>query len=124
MKIEQSLPDTAQFFYIALMVLLQRNPDSIVPEICHFLSTDQVIAFVRAFGGERVRVPTTKEFAFHLNIAVAAYYRYYAEFTWDKIFLKLKLSGNEARTLKTQTENFVNQLKEDTGLSIEEIFHA
>jgi hypothetical protein len=95
--------------YMALSVLCM-SQDSLVPEILYMLSPEQVINFIRVFGGETLRIPTSEEFNKDLMVALACYHVVVQEKSWDWIALQYNMDGNSVRGLKVRTENWFNKL--------------
>lgn len=124
MKRFMNLSDSAAFYYIALLVMLHKNKSSIIPEVCHILSPEQILLFVKMFEGETVRVPTRKELADSLLMALAIYYRHVLSFPWKMIEEKLSISSSKMRGIKQSMDAMIAQLQEDTGFTLEELLNV
>ena len=72
---QEGITNERDFIYIALSVLASQNDDTFIPELLFLVSPEQAMNLMRAFGGERLYVPTPKEFSRDLMAAVVAYHQ-------------------------------------------------
>jgi hypothetical protein len=79
------------------------------------MSPEQIINFVKVFGGETIKVPTPREFSRDLFAALACYHVLVEGKSWDWFELKYKLNGNSVRTLQARLDYWIK------GLSPEEM---
>lgn len=120
----KKLSDSGVFYYIALMIMMQESQDSILPEVCHILSPKQIFDFVSMFEGEKVKVPTREELSLNLTTAMFMYYYKYMGLPYVTCKNKMRLSDYDMLRIEAKMSKFEKGLKQDTGLSIEEIFHV
>jgi hypothetical protein len=87
--------------YMALSLLCS-SQNSLVPEILYILSADQVINFIKVFGGETIKIPTANEFGRDMTTALACYHTIVEEKSWDWFALQYKIDGNYLRSIKNK----------------------
>jgi hypothetical protein len=95
--------------YMALSLLCS-NQNSLVPEILYILSADQVINFIKVFGGETIRIPTAVEFGRDLTTALACYHTIVEGKSWDWFMLQYKIDGNYIRSIKNRVQTWWDNL--------------
>jgi hypothetical protein len=95
--------------YMALSILCA-SQSSLVPEILYLLSPKQIIDFIKVFGGETLRIPTTDEFSRDLMVALVCYHIIVEEKSWDWVSLKYDMDGNYMRGLKIRVDNWWSKL--------------
>jgi len=95
--------------YMALSMLCS-NQNSLVPEILYIMKPDQIINFIKVFGGESLRIPTPDEFSRDLMSALACYHVVVEGKSWDWLALKYEFDGNYMRSLKNRVESWWNNL--------------
>ena len=95
--------------YLALSILCS-DQNSLVPELLYLLSPRQVIDFIKVYGGETIRVPTSEEFSKDLMVALCCYHVIVEGNSWDWIALTYHADGNTIRSLKIKTEHWWNKL--------------
>jgi hypothetical protein len=95
--------------YMALSILCA-SQTSLVPEILYLLSPKQIFNFIKAFGGETIRIPTAEEFNKDLMVALVCYHVAVEGKSWDWVALKYNVDGNYIRSLKIRMENWLSKL--------------
>ncbi len=95
--------------YIALS-LLCCNQNSLVPEILYLLNPDQIINFIKIFGGETLRIPTPSEFGRDMTAALACYHVMVEDKSFDWVAMKYDIDGNYMRSIKNRLEVWSNTL--------------
>lgn len=111
-SLDDDLSERSQFLYTALSFLLTRNPDSIIPEVCYFLDPDQIMTFIKVYGGRTMRIPTTKEFSNDMYAALAAYYRVTYKYSWKAIQTRLALSNAQMSKIQPNVEDWLQKMTE------------
>lgn len=95
--------------YIALSLLCS-NQNSLVPEILYLLNPDQIISFIKIFGGETLRIPTPSEFGRDMTAALACYHVMVEDKSFDWVAMKYDIDGNYMRSIKNRLEVWSNTL--------------
>jgi len=106
---ESKIDPDSSVVYLALSMLCARQT-SLVPEILYLFSPRQLIEFIKVFGGESIRIPTTDEFSKDLLSALACYHVFVENKSWDWFEIKYKLDGNSIRSLQARLEHWVRGL--------------
>jgi hypothetical protein len=84
--------------------LLCSQQNSLVPEILYLLSPKQIIDFIKVYGGETLRIPTTQEFNRDLTTALACYHTMIEERSWDWVAVKYNLGTRDLKAVKAKAE--------------------
>ena len=113
--VEEDLGDRGEFIYSSLSFLLHDNPNSPIPEICYFMSPDQIVTFIKVFEGRSIKVPTLKQFAESMHCALAGYLRISQGYTWPAIEKRL-----EGLSLNTRDFNRIKKKVEQWRIEQEE----
>lgn len=116
-EVPPDLHQRAEFFHVALSLLLSRQQNSLLPEALYFLSPDQVVTMCATFGGNTIRVPTTKELGADLLAAAAIYYHEHLGWTWPRIQDKLQLPDGRMRQLVKQFEDWTEFMKGEPAMA-------
>ena len=119
------ISEKSEFFYIALSIFLSREEKSVIPEIMTFMSSEQVMNFIKIFGGYTVKVPSEKEFSNDLYAAIIIYYRCSEKLSWGAIQNKLKLSARKLNYVKKSIIRWINFLEKEglkSPIPLDEIF--
>ena len=103
--------------YVALSVLSYRSPNSVIPEVLLFLTSEQVMTFLQVFGGKTIKVPTPKELSKSLQIAIAAHMRLHKKYTWPKIEEELGIDGRRSRAYKAKIDKWLEHIERE-GIEI------
>lgn len=101
------LDSYSSLFYIALTMLLNKNENSIFPEILYILEPEQVLQVVDMFEGQTIQVPTRQELAVKLQSALVAYYIYCEGKTPLSVSQELSIDGNEMRSIKATITSYL-----------------
>ena len=111
MKVE--LDSFSSFFYIALTMLISRKDESLRPEIMYILEPESILQMLDMFGGQKIYIPTRREFSLDLKAALVAYYKYCEEKTDLVIREKLDLKGNEFKSIDIRINKYLEYLKKE-----------
>jgi hypothetical protein len=109
MMTRDGIDPSSSIIYMALSVLCS-SQNSLVPEILYLLSPGQIFNFIKAFGGETLRIPTAEEFNKDLMVALVCYHVTVEGKSWDWVALKYNADGNYIRSLKIRMENWWKSL--------------
>jgi hypothetical protein len=106
----------AEFFYIAMSMLVMDKKEAIIPETMYFLEPDQLIRLSKVYGGTYVYVPTPKELSAKLNAAAAAYYRFHLNLSWEEIGRRIKMTGVHLNPIKKVVERWEEYMANELGV--------
>src|SRR3954454_12030122 len=103
------LDPNSSVVYIALSILCSRQ-SSLIPELLYILSPQQITTFIKAFSGEKLRIPTVDEFGRDIMASLAAFHIVVEGKSWDWFQLKYSLDGNYINSVKSRLDNWINGL--------------
>lgn len=100
--------------YITISMLSKTRPyKGFLPEILTvFKDLDSLKNFIRIFGGETIKVPTSEKFAEDLNIAIMAYHIKIEGKTRAWVGKKFGVNGNKLRQLDSRINAWMASLSE------------
>src|SRR3954466_9814786 len=122
----EPIPDTDELdpnssvVYIALSLLCSRQ-NSLIPELLYILSPQQITTFIKAFSGEKLRIPTVDEFRRDIMASLAAYHIVVEGKSWDWFQLNYSLDGNYTNSVKSRLNNWINGLNSSEKKFIEKL---
>lgn len=112
-SIHDDLAERAEFFYTALSFLMSRSSDSLIPEVIYFMHPDQIITFMKTFGGRKITVPTISDFSTDLYCGLAAYYRIREELPWRMIQQRLDIDNAKMKIVKKRIQEWLDWLERE-----------
>ena len=115
-ELPADLHQRAEFFHIALSLLLSRQQNSLLPEALYFMNPDQVVTMCAVYGGATIRVPTLNELGTDLLTSAAIYYHNQLGWTWPRIQDKLGLADGRMKQLIKQYEDWNEFMKNEPGM--------
>jgi hypothetical protein len=121
MTLRNDLDPNSSVVYLALNILCS-SQNSLIPELLYILSPQQIIEFIKVFGGETIKVPTPRAFNSDLLAGIACYHVLVEGKSWDWFELKYNLNGNSVRAVQARIDawmmgltreelNFIKSLK-------------
>src|SRR3954451_5162113 len=114
------LDPNSSVVYIALSLLCSRQ-NSLIPELLYILSPQQITTFIRAFSGEKLRIPTVDEFRRDIMASLAAFHIVVEGKSWDWFQLKYSLDGNYTNSVKSCLNKWINGLNSSEKNFIEKL---
>lgn len=106
--------NSSGLIYLALSILYSRDNSAIVPEICYFLKVDQIMTFIKMFGGSKIYIPTADEFHRDLQSILYVYHTITENMSDEKFAIKYDLDGYKMRAIKIRAEQWqTDALPED-----------
>ena len=108
--------------YLALSILCS-NQNSLVPELLYVLNAEQIINFIKVFGGETLKIPTASEFGKDMMAAIACYHIDVEDKSWDFVAMKYNIDGNYLRALKNRLEAWSSTLTQSEREFLESLRH-
>jgi hypothetical protein len=120
-KLDSIVKEPRIFLYAVLTYLLQRNENTILPEIFYAFNVKDVVKFLDLFGGKTVYVPTSKEMMSTIREVVVAYLKYVEKKDNATICSELKITGWEMRYINIRIEKWSEFLRESGYMSVEDV---
>jgi hypothetical protein len=105
-----------EYFFTAVSMLMTENHGSVFPEILYLVNPEQLKDLCATFGGQTVRIPTTKELSEALKASAVAHFRNAYGATDEQIVETLKITKQELRQLTRRTNNWSKAVADSIGM--------
>lgn len=116
------LDQRPEYFFTAVSMFMAETRNGLFPEILYLITPAQLKELCTTFGGQTIRVPTTKELGDSLKAAAVAHYRSAMAATDDQLMAHLDINKTEMKMINRRIEAWSRVVEDSIGVKPEMLY--